>query len=363
MGNVIKKVSHHPQKSLLWFHIFLPADMAIFTLNNSSAIETILFLSFRAMGHVKISLKISTKQQVQACFSLLYISSTFEHNQYHYRMKNILFIFTLLFPATIFSQYYYNDILDARTIGERMKNYVSQKVKTITATGYDSRGAKTTYFNEWQEINAVKKTLKITTRNGQQVNRQYFSFDNQYRLLSITDSSGDINSITTYTYDNNGNIISIKTSTKDSLQDFSEIAEHQYNYSTTGKPEKLRRIINGTDSSEYRFTLEENKNVADEQLYRRGVGSDPVYYYYDDKNRLTDIVRYNKKAKKLLPTQMFEYDESDRVIQKMTVLSSNNPDYLLWRYLYNDKGLKTKEALFNKQKELTGRIEYAYTFE
>jgi hypothetical protein len=60
---------------------------------------------------------------------------------------------------------------------------------------------------------------------------------------------------------------------------------------------------------------------------------------------------------------MFEYDESGRVIQKMTVLSSNNPDYLIWRYLYNDKELKTKEALFNKQKEPTGRIEYAYTFE
>jgi hypothetical protein len=278
-------------------------------------------------------------------------------------MKNILLTITLLFPAALYSQYYYNDILDARSIGERMKNYISQKVKTITATGYDGRGAKTSDFNEWQEIDAAKKTLKITTRNRQQVNRQYFSFDNQFRLLSITDSSGDIKSTTAYIYDNNGNIISIKTNIKDSLQDFSEIVEHQYIYNASGKPEKLWRIINGSDSSEYRFTVEENKNVADEQLYRRGVGSNPIYYYYDYKNRLTDIVRYNKKAKRLLPTHMFEYDESGRVIQKMTILSSNNPDYLIWRYLYNDKELKTKEALFNKQKELTGRIEYVYTFE
>ena len=206
--------------------------------------------------------------------------------------------------------------------------------------------------------------MKITTRNGQQVTGQYFQFDNQFRLISITDSSGDIKSITRYHYDNSNNIISIKSSIKDdSLQDFSDTIEHQYKYNAAGKPEKLWRIINGTDSSEYRFTLEGNKNVADEQLYRRGVGFDRIYYYYDEKNRLTDIVRYNNKAKKLLPSLMFEYDDADRIIQKMTVLSSDNPDYLIWRYLYNNKGLKTKEALFNKQKELTGRIEYAYTFE
>jgi hypothetical protein len=122
------------------------------------------------------------------------------------------------------------------------------------------------------------------------------------------------------------------------------------------------RILNGKDSTEYRFTLDESRNIADEQLYRRNIGIDHVYYYYDDKNRLTDIVRYNKKAKQLLPDVMFEYDESNRVIQRITTISINNPDYLIWRYLFNDKGLKTKEALFNKFKELKGRIEYAYTF-
>lgn len=278
-------------------------------------------------------------------------------------MKNILIGITLVFPAVSFCQYYYNDILDARVTGEKMKTYTQQKVKSITATGYDTRGAKTTDFNEWQEINAEKRILKITTRNGQQVSRQYYQFDSQFKLTSIVDSSGDIKSATIYTYDNSGNITLIKTTTKDSLQDFNEIVEHQYVYNGAGKPEKLWRIVNGTDSSEYRLSLEENKNVADEQLFRRGVGIDPIYYYYDEKNRLTDIVRFNKKAQKLLPTVMFEYDDADRIIQKMTILSSNNPDYLIWRYLYNEKGLKTKEALFNKQKELNGRIEYAYTFQ
>ena len=36
--------------------------------------------------------------------------------------------------------------------------------------------------------------------------------------------------------------------------------------------------------------------------------------------------------------------------------------YVIWRYIYNDKGLKTKEALFDKEQQLTGKIEYSYIF-
>jgi hypothetical protein len=278
-------------------------------------------------------------------------------------MKNTLFALLLCFPFTVFSQFYYSDIIDSRLIGERMKQYISQKVKTVTATGYDARGAKTTDFNEYQEIQSANRILKIATRNGLQVNRQYYHFDEQYRLREIIDSSGAIKSSTVYGYDGSGNLVSIKINTTDSLNDFTETIVHTYQNNTQGNPEKLWRIINTKDSTEYRFEADGKGNVIDEQLYRRGVPSDSVFYYYDDKNRLTDIVRYNKKAKQLLPSLMFEYDDAGRVIQKMTILSTNNPDYLIWRYLFNEKGLKTKEALFNKQKELTGRIEYAYTFE
>jgi antitoxin component YwqK of YwqJK toxin-antitoxin module len=205
--------------------------------------------------------------------------------------------------------------------------------------------------------------LQKTIRNGQQVNRNTYSFDDQFRLISIVDSSRDIKSNTKYTYNNDGNIVSVVTTTNDSLNDFSQSTAHYYLYNETGKPVALWRVINGTDSTEFRFKLDEKGNVTDEQLYRRGVALDLTYYYYDDRNRVTDIVRYDKRTKKLLPVFMFEYDESGRLIQKMSVLSINRPDYIIWRYIFNEKGLKTKEALFNKQKELTGRIEYAYTFE
>ena len=96
---------------------------------------------------------------------------------------------------------------------------------------------------------------------------------------------------------------------------------------------------------------------------QRGVRSEPVYYYYNENNQLTDIVRFNKKAKRLLPEYMFEYSEDNRVIQKITV-PANSFDYLIWRYQYNQQGLKTKEAIYSKddKRKQLGRIEYQYFF-
>jgi hypothetical protein len=280
-------------------------------------------------------------------------------------MKTPLLILFTLFLQLANSQYYYNDIIGAKAHSDRMKDYVTNKVKTISAVGYDKEGAKTTDFNEVQEISIGTDihTLKVATRNGQQIARKTYQFDPQFRLTSLIDSSGPIKSISIYRYNNSGNIISIKTSTDDAdSSEFSESEEHQWIYNSNGKPEKMWRILNGKDSTEYRLTIDEKGNAADEQLYRRGTGINPVYYYYTDNNLVSDIVRYNTRAKRLLPDFMFEYDENGRMLQKITTLSTIRPDYLIWRYAYNEKGLKTREALFTKDKTLTGRIEYQYTF-
>lgn len=274
--------------------------------------------------------------------------------------KSLLPVFILL-NTCIYSQYYYNDIIGTGATAEKMKAYTQNKVKSITAAGYDQRGSKTTDFNEWQDVNTTDNTLKISSRNGQQITRQTYQFNKLGQLTSITESSGGIKSTTNYTYTGN-NITRILTTTTDSLRDFNETDDHQWTYNALGKPQKMYRILNGKDSTEYRFVADEKGNTGEEQLIRRGVAIDPVYYYYDDDNNLTDVVRYNKKVKQLLPDFMLEYDEQNRVIQKTITLSTTIPDYITWRYIFNAQGLKTKEALFNKQKELTGRIEYNYTF-
>ena len=121
----------------------------------------------------------------------------------------------------------------------------------------------------------------------------------------------------------------------------------------------MLRIKNSRDTMFVSFKLDENGNVVEEQATRLGKQSDPVYYYYDASNRLTDIVRFNNKAKRLLPEYMFEYAPGNQVIQKITV-PANGSDYLIWRYLYDARGLKVKEAMYDKYKTLTGKIEYKY---
>jgi antitoxin component YwqK of YwqJK toxin-antitoxin module len=186
-------------------------------------------------------------------------------------------------------------------------------------------------------------------------------FNDAGLLISTVDSAAGVRSVSTYSYDANGKIISISNSATDadSTGDFSQTEVHNYVYKD-GKLHKMWRIINGNDSLEVRFEVDEMGNVIEERRFKARVLSDPIYYYYDEKNRLTDIVRFNYKANRLLPDFLFEYDDSDRVIQKITTTSGGNLGYLTWRYLFNEKGLKTKEALFDKDKVLQGRIDYTY---
>ena len=274
-------------------------------------------------------------------------------------MKKLPFLFLLLFYFAANSQYYYKDIVAAADITRLMKTYTANKIQKITAKGITPEGSPSSEFSEVGEVNGT--TLKVTTNNNKAISTLKFNFNDRGQLVNSVDSAINVKSISTYNYDANGKIMSISNSATDadSSGDFSQTETHQYIYKD-GKLDKMWRIINKTDSLEVRFVTDEHGNVIEERNFRRGVLADPIYYYYDDRNRLTDIVRFNYKANRLLPDYLFEYDDNDRVIQKITTTSGNNLGYLTWRYLFDEKGLKTKEALFNKDKQLQGRIDYSY---
>jgi hypothetical protein len=290
-------------------------------------------------------------------------------------MKNILLLLTLLVSVTVNAQFYYKDILGTQEINNKMKAYLSAKVQSVIAAGYDPEGRKSPDYNEWQDVQANGTILKITSRNGQSVTRTYHRFDNNTRLIQTRDSATDVEAVTTYAYDASGNIVNIKTVTKDAANDIDQVKERQFEYKD-GKPFRMLLITNSTDSLGYRFTVDEKKSVVDEMLYHRGGTQNQIYYYYDqqkvyyfydDNGRLSDITKYNTRLDRLLPDFMFEYDDSNRLIQKITVLSTvrhdtKMPDYFYWRYGYNEKNLKTREVMYSKAKELKGEIKYSYTF-
>ncbi len=283
-------------------------------------------------------------------------------------MKILLLPVTLLTSLVLQAQYYYNDIIGTQETNNLMKSYITNKVKTVTATGYDSRGVKATDFSELQEVKENGRLLKNSSITNFNKTVVYSRFDEKGRVINITDSSTAIQSSTTYTYDANGRVSQILNVVKDSASDFDHSETHQWFYSISGKPEKMWRILNNTgaentiDSLEVRFITDEDGNTAEEKTFKKGVETSYLYYYYDDRNRLLDIVRYNTRLRKLMPDIMFEYDEKDNIAQKTTTTSSLHLGYLIWRYIYDEKGLKTKEVLFNNDKQITGKIEFTYTF-
>jgi len=280
----------------------------------------------------------------------------------------------LLFPVLVFSslalqaQYYYDDIVGTLETNQLMQTYLNQKVRMVTATGYDNKGVKATDFTEVQEVKENGRLLRLSAIRNFNKAVTLSRFDEQGRVISITDSAADIQSITFYSYDAAGRVSKVENKVLDSANAFNHTETHWWYYNEKGRPMTMWRVISNSgastsiDSLEVRFATDEDGNTGDERTYRKGVETGYLYYYYDDQHRLLDIVRFNTRLKKLMPDVMFEYDDNGRVAQKTTTTSSLHLGYLIWRYIYNEKGLKTKEVLFNSDKQITGRIEFTYTF-
>jgi YD repeat-containing protein len=286
----------------------------------------------------------------------------------HIIEKQILRLMKLLFATVVLlmslsapAQHYYKDIIGTRETAETIKAYQANKVSRVLLTSYDENNTRSNDFYIEQQFLPAVKTLRTITRSDMgQGSVLTALIDNSGNVVKTIDSSNAVVSITTYTYNPSGQLVSVLSSSTDSSKKTNESEQHLWQYNNN-QVAKMLRIKNGNDTTYVDFRLDDAGNIAEEQETRRGVKSEPVYYYYDAGNRLTDIVRYNKKAKRLLPEYMFEYSPANQVIQKITV-PSNSDNYLIWRYQYNAQGLKTKEVIYNKQKQLSGKVEYQYSF-
>ena len=276
-------------------------------------------------------------------------------------MKSFLAAIVLFISFSASAQYYYQDIVGTKETSAIMKAYRDNKVNRVVLSSYDENNTRSDDFYVEQLFSAANQTLRTTTRSDMDHESVLTSYlDNNNNVIKTTDSSNIVTTTTNYTYNAGGTLVSITSFSSDSAKRTTESEQHLWQYNNN-KIARMLRIKNAADTTYVNFKLDEAGNVIEEQETRKGVKSPSIYYYYDNNNRLTDIVRYNNKAKRLLPEYMFEYSPTNQVIQKITV-PSNNDNYLIWRYQYNGQGLKTKEVIYNKQKELTGKIEYQYSF-
>src|SRR5258705_8565472 len=105
-------------------------------------------------------------------------------------MKNIFLSFLVLACSlSIHAQYYYKDIIGTQEMNQLVKVYTNNKVLMVTATGFDDAGTKNNDFSETHDFNATRGLLKISTQNQTDIINQYYRFDKNGFLTSVSDTS------------------------------------------------------------------------------------------------------------------------------------------------------------------------------
>lgn len=274
-------------------------------------------------------------------------------------MKKLLLLSSLFFSLAGQAQYYYKDIIGTQETADMVKAYKKANVSRVQVATYDADGTKSDdVFVEQQFMNREGILKTITRSSGSDESVLVSYADANGNVVKTVDSSATLLSTTLYTYNSAGQLQTVVSNTADTSKQMNETEEHRWEYSNN-IPVRMLRIKNKMDTTYVTFKTDDAGNVSEERATHKGATSEPVYYYYDANKRLTDIVRYNSKSKRLLPQYMFEYSAANQVIQKITV-PDNSSNYIIWRYQYGADGLKTKEAVYDKYKQLTGKIEYNY---
>lgn len=265
-----------------------------------------------------------------------------------------------------FSQYYYNDVVALKETNRQYTAIKNAHIRSVTAQSFDADGQPTEGFLLKQEVSGDAK--RITTTSGIESSAQSVSvaYYDGTRLAKTVDNTtnvtGDTSATTTstveYSYDAAGNIETIKTTTVDAFMNSTSEELHQWFYSN-GSPQYMLRIKDKTDTTVVDFVKDEQGNIAEEHWKKRGRNAENYFYYYNDAHLLTDVVRYNTLAKRMLPDFLFSYNDAG-LLTELTQVHLNTGSYLVWNYSYNTNGLKQTEACFNKMKEPIGRVEYSY---
>ncbi len=273
-------------------------------------------------------------------------------------------LLTLILQAALLSQtgiaqYYYNDIISAKQFKTIYLSLKANNIKQVTAISFDADNSPTPDFIFDRQIlnNAsVIKTITQYSAEGKSFTASYYNND---QLSKSIDSSDNVSSTVVYSYDNTGKISLITTTTEDAVIKNHTEEVHEWHYNNDNSPEYMLRIKDKTDTVLVSFTKDERGNIAEERWQKKGTALEHYYYYYNNTNLLTDIVRYNSKAARLLPDLLFDYNKTG-AITEMTQITEGSSNYITWQYVYDDRGLKKEDVLFNKQKEMIGRIEYSY---
>ena len=276
--------------------------------------------------------------------------------------RKIWIAFVLLASIQPFAkaQYYYKDLVSNKQAQQEKAALKELKVRTIEVHSFEGDKTPSEGFFCEKKISKDYRKIETYTRAytaGKSLLTSYYS--DKGLLLQSRDSSDETVSVSTYEYDSEGNITNIISNSHSTDDDFNTALQeqHQYRYNSKKQPVQMLRIKNQKDSVLIDFLLDGQGNVTDE--INATPNGQHYYYYYDAKDRLTDIVKFNVVMGKLRPDFTFEYNNSNQVTQMVAVEEGVNRNYYTWKYVYND-GLRIIEKCFSKENVLLGYFEYEY---
>jgi len=277
-------------------------------------------------------------------------------------MKELIGLFSfVMFALTAIGQYYYKDIIVSKETTEKWKDYKESNVKSINISSFEGNGQPTEGFIGKISIAGDFSQISTYTRSDEnQASTLIAKYNAQGLLINTVDTSDRFESITQYIYDDQGHVTSIMNSSLETDNQVKESEEHIWKYDQNGIPQVMLKVKENRDTAYVRFIADGKGNITEEREVHNQDSLPAIYYYYDDQNRLTDVVRYNERAKRLLPDYIFDYGNKSRITSMLVVPEGN--DYQKWIYEYNDRGLKDRETCYGKGKELLGRIEYEYNY-
>jgi len=275
-------------------------------------------------------------------------------------MRYISALIGFLVCSSAFGQYYYNDIIATQQSQNQYQLLRTNKVKRIVAISFEEDRTTTEGFKLTQELSNDGKKLVTSTSNISGKTTETTSYFEQGKIKRTESYSNGIDNKMEYGYDATGNIKLFTLTTLDTAMNYHSVETREWHSNVNGNYTDVIKIKNGTDSSLGSFVYDEEGNLVEEHWKKKNKEIETYYYYYNKAHQITDIVRYNTRLKKLIPDYQYEYDAKGRPIQ-MTQLTASGK-YFIWKYTYNDKGLKISETCTDNKKLQVGNIEYRYEY-
>ncbi len=259
------------------------------------------------------------------------------------------------------AQYYHKDIVSTKQALKEKNLLQELKIKKVIVHSFEGDRSESEGFFCEKKITKDYRLIETYTKSyisGRSILTSIYN-ENGLLLQSI-DSSDMAVSASLYEYDAKGNILKITSGSHSFDDDFAtRLTEvHQYRYDEKSRPVQMLRIRNGKDSTLIDFVQDERGNITDE--IEPGINGKHFYYYYDDKNRLTDIVKYNAVKGALKPDFIFEYNRQNQLVKMVAIEEGMSGDYNTWQYVYGDEGQRIIEKCFSKENILLGYFVYEY---